>query len=127
VTELTPEQVALCRLLGQGLSLADAATQLHLSRRTAFRRLASVREALNVESTREAVLISVLRARGGSVPLNARDRYGFFHRSVNPFVSFGVTLPAASVTLTASVTFSLSAFLSAERAADDSLSFSSFR
>jgi DNA-binding NarL/FixJ family response regulator len=66
VTELTPEQVALCRLLGQGLSLADAATQLHLSRRTAFRRLASVREALNVESTREAVLIACSAPEGGA-------------------------------------------------------------
>jgi DNA-binding NarL/FixJ family response regulator len=56
--ELTPEQIELCRLLGRGLSLADAATQLHLSRRTAFRRLADVREALNVETTREAVLIA---------------------------------------------------------------------
>ncbi len=37
VTELTLEQIELCRLLGQGLSLTDAATQLHLSRRTAFR------------------------------------------------------------------------------------------
>jgi DNA-binding NarL/FixJ family response regulator len=58
VTELTLEQVELCRLLGQGLSLTDAATQLHLSRRTAFRRLADVRIALNVETTREAVLIA---------------------------------------------------------------------
>jgi DNA-binding NarL/FixJ family response regulator len=58
VTELSLEQIELCRLLGQGLSLADAATHLHLSRRTAFRRLASVREALNVETTREAVLIA---------------------------------------------------------------------
>jgi DNA-binding NarL/FixJ family response regulator len=66
VTELSLEQVELCRLLGQGLSLADAATRLHLSRRTAFRRLASVREALNVETTREAVLIACAAPAGGT-------------------------------------------------------------
>ena len=65
VTELSREQIELCRLLGKGLSLADAATQLHLSRRTAFRRLASVREALNVETTREAVLLACSAADGG--------------------------------------------------------------
>jgi DNA-binding CsgD family transcriptional regulator len=58
VTELSLEQIELCRLLGRGLSLTDAATQLHLSRRTAFRRLADVRAALNVVTTREAVLIA---------------------------------------------------------------------
>jgi DNA-binding CsgD family transcriptional regulator len=63
VTALSPEQIELCRLLGRGLSLADAATQLHLSRRTAFRRLADVRSALNVATTREAVLIAC-----GTVP-----------------------------------------------------------
>jgi DNA-binding CsgD family transcriptional regulator len=66
VTELSLEQIELCRLLGRGLSLADAATQLHLSRRTAFRRLASVREALNVSTTREAVLIACAAPRAGS-------------------------------------------------------------
>jgi DNA-binding NarL/FixJ family response regulator len=66
VSELSLEQVELCRLLGQGLSLADAATQLHLSRRTAFRRLASVREALNVGTTREAVLIACAAPAGGT-------------------------------------------------------------
>lgn len=66
VTELTPEQIELCRLLGRGLSLTDAATLLHLSRRTAFRRLADVREALNVETTREAVLIACAAPPGGS-------------------------------------------------------------
>lgn len=69
----------------------------------------------------------MLRPGGRSVALNAHDRYGYFHRSVNPFVSFGVTLPAASVTLAISVTLSLCVLFSAERAADDSLSFSSFR
>jgi DNA-binding NarL/FixJ family response regulator len=64
--ELSLEQLELCRLLGLGLSLADAATQLHLSRRTAFRRLADVREALNVETTREAVLIACAAPRGGA-------------------------------------------------------------
>jgi DNA-binding CsgD family transcriptional regulator len=58
VTELSPEQIELCRLLGSGLSLADSAAFLHLSRRTAFRRLADVRTALNVSTTREAVLLA---------------------------------------------------------------------
>jgi DNA-binding NarL/FixJ family response regulator len=66
VSELSLEQIELCRLLGRGLSLADAAVQLHLSRRTAFRRLASVRDALNVETTREAVLIACSASSGGS-------------------------------------------------------------
>jgi DNA-binding NarL/FixJ family response regulator len=64
--ELSLEQRELCRLLGLGLSLADAATQLHLSRRTAFRRLAEVREALNVETTREAVLIACAAPPSGA-------------------------------------------------------------
>ena len=64
--ELSLEQRELCRLLGLGLSLADAATQLHLSRRTAFRRLAEVRDALNVETTREAVLIACAAPPGGA-------------------------------------------------------------
>ena len=64
--ELSLEQIELCVLLGGGLSLADAATQLHLSRRTAFRRLADVRQALNVQTTREAVLIACAAPRDGS-------------------------------------------------------------
>jgi hypothetical protein len=66
VTELSLEQVELCRLLSRGLSLADAAAHLHLSRRTAFRRLADVRTALNVETTREAVLIACGTPPGAS-------------------------------------------------------------
>jgi DNA-binding CsgD family transcriptional regulator len=62
--ELSPEQIQLCLLLGRGLSLTDAASQLHLSRRTAFRRLADTRAALNVATTREAVLIACAAPHG---------------------------------------------------------------
>ncbi|MEJ7772041.1 MAG: hypothetical protein WKF51_09080 [Geodermatophilaceae bacterium] len=46
----------LLRLLGDGLSLQQAAGQLYLSGRTAQRRLNSARAALGVRTTREAVL-----------------------------------------------------------------------
>lgn len=53
---LSAEQVALLSRLGAGDSLGEAATRLHLSRRTADRRLAQVRAALGVRTTAEAVL-----------------------------------------------------------------------
>lgn len=59
---LTGEERALLgRLLG-GASLGDAARELHLSRRTADRRLASARLALGANSTSEALLLA---ARAG--------------------------------------------------------------
>jgi DNA-binding NarL/FixJ family response regulator len=54
-TVLTPEQHALLSLLATGATLGAAATRLHLSRRSADRRLAAAREAFGVESTSAAV------------------------------------------------------------------------
>ena len=59
--QLNPDDAALLRLLAEGQSLADAARALHISRRTATRRLARARLALGVATNREAV---VMAARG---------------------------------------------------------------
>ena len=55
--ELSVEHWCLLELLAQGRTLADAAAILHLSRRTADRKLAAARAALGARSTAEAVLI----------------------------------------------------------------------
>lgn len=52
---LTAEERDLLALLAQGLTLGAAAQRLHLSRRTADRRLAGARTKLGVASTAEAV------------------------------------------------------------------------
>jgi DNA-binding NarL/FixJ family response regulator len=52
---LTDDEVALLALLAGGLTLRDAATEQHLSLRTADRRLASARTKLHVSTTAEAV------------------------------------------------------------------------
>jgi DNA-binding NarL/FixJ family response regulator len=52
---LSQDQRSLLHLLAQGLSLGAAAAKLHLSRRTADRRLAAAREALGVRTTAEAL------------------------------------------------------------------------
>jgi DNA-binding NarL/FixJ family response regulator len=53
---LTAEESALVELLLEGLTLGAAARRLAISRRTADRRLASVRQALGVETTAEALV-----------------------------------------------------------------------
>lgn len=53
---LTGQQRDLLALLADGLTLGAAARELHLSRRTADRRLAEARAKLGVESTAEAVV-----------------------------------------------------------------------
>lgn len=53
--ELTAEETALLELLRGGSSLGEAARQLHLSRRTADRRLAAARAKLGVATTAEAL------------------------------------------------------------------------
>jgi DNA-binding NarL/FixJ family response regulator len=58
--ELDAEQDQLLSLLGQGLTVREAARRLHLSRRTAERRLADARAALGAATNAEAVL----RAQG---------------------------------------------------------------
>ena len=62
---LTDDERALMAHLLGGFSLGEAARALHLSRRTADRRLASARTKLGANSTSEAV---VLAARAGIKP-----------------------------------------------------------
>jgi len=52
------EAQSLLALLGQGLSLVQAAQRLHLSRRTATRRLADIRLALGAGTTAEAIRLA---------------------------------------------------------------------
>ncbi len=55
--QLTDDGVALLELLAAGLSLGEAAPRLHLSRRTADRRLAEAKRAVGVRGTVEAVAL----------------------------------------------------------------------
>ena len=50
--------IAVLRRLAQGERLGEAAAALHLSRRTADRRLASAKDALGAASTVEAIVIA---------------------------------------------------------------------
>ena len=52
---LSEEQRRLLELLRDGASLGEAADRLHVSRRTADRRLAAARKALGVKTTAEAI------------------------------------------------------------------------
>lgn len=54
---LTVEQWCLLELLARGRTLTEAAGILHLSRRTADRKLAAARVSLGAKSTAEAVLV----------------------------------------------------------------------
>jgi DNA-binding CsgD family transcriptional regulator len=72
---LDDEQRRLLELLGGGLSVVEAARRLHLSRRTAERRLAEARSILGAATNAEAVL----RAQGQELGmpddgLTARER-----------------------------------------------------
>jgi DNA-binding NarL/FixJ family response regulator len=64
---LDEDQRRLLGLLSRGLSVREAAKRLHLSRRTAERRLAESRAALGAATNAEAVL----RARGQELGSNA--------------------------------------------------------
>jgi DNA-binding CsgD family transcriptional regulator len=55
VDELESEQVRLLELIAAGHSLAEAAAELHVSLRTAARRLDEARASLGVRTTAEAV------------------------------------------------------------------------
>jgi DNA-binding CsgD family transcriptional regulator len=55
---LGAEERELLARLGAGASLGEAARALHMSRRTADRRLAAARRALGVRSTSEAVVLA---------------------------------------------------------------------
>jgi DNA-binding NarL/FixJ family response regulator len=62
--DLSADERGLLELLAAGHTLGEAASALHLSRRTADRRLVSAREKLGAASTAEAIA-AVIR-RGGS-------------------------------------------------------------
>ena len=62
LTDLDPQVQSLLRLMVDGATLGDAARALHLSRRTADRRIAEARRVLGVRSTTEA-LVTVAAAR----------------------------------------------------------------
>jgi DNA-binding CsgD family transcriptional regulator len=53
---LTAEERALLELIAGGATLGEAATSLHLSRRTADRRLASAKRKLGATSTAQLVV-----------------------------------------------------------------------
>jgi DNA-binding NarL/FixJ family response regulator len=55
---LSQEQVAMVQQLLAGATLGQAARRLHLSRRTADRRMAGVRHALRASTTAEALLLA---------------------------------------------------------------------
>jgi DNA-binding CsgD family transcriptional regulator len=60
--ELAVEDRRILELLAEGKSLVQAARALHMSRRTATRRLAGIRRTLGVRSTCEALLAALERA-----------------------------------------------------------------
>jgi DNA-binding NarL/FixJ family response regulator len=82
---LDEEQRQLLQLLSDGLSLAEAAASLHVSRRTAERRLAEARAALGATTTAEAVL----RARGQELG-DKRDGLSVRERQVLKLVAAGL-------------------------------------
>lgn len=67
--ELTEDERGLLNLLGEGLSVSAAARRMHLSMRTAERRLAEARAALGVATNAEA-----LRRVGEGFAKAERDR-----------------------------------------------------
>jgi DNA-binding NarL/FixJ family response regulator len=58
LASLTADQHRILELLAQGLSLGDCANTLHISRRTADRRLCAARRTLGVCATAQAVLLA---------------------------------------------------------------------
>lgn len=68
---LTEDEHALLRLLGEGVSLGGAAQALHVSRRSADRRLAAARQALEADSTGAAV--AAYRRRLARLPRPANE------------------------------------------------------
>jgi DNA-binding NarL/FixJ family response regulator len=73
---LDEEQQQLLSLLAEGLTVREAATRLHLSRRTAERRLAEARAALGAATNAEAVLRAqgqVIAHKGGGLTTRERE------------------------------------------------------
>ena len=62
-SELKEVHVALLDALAKGVTVSAAAVQLHLSRRTANRRLAEIRELLDVGTNAEAVSLWIKQRR----------------------------------------------------------------
>ena len=60
---LSDEQRRLLELLGGGSTLDEAARAVHVSRRTAVRRVAEARRALGVATTAEAAALMLVRGR----------------------------------------------------------------
>jgi DNA-binding CsgD family transcriptional regulator len=72
---LDDEQRRLLALLGSGLAVREAARRLHLSPRTAERRLAEARAALGARTNSEAVLLAQGQGlRAQSDRLTTRER-----------------------------------------------------
>lgn len=69
---LGADEHALLRLLADGATLGDAAAALHLSRRSADRRLAAARRALRAESTAAALVAYRRRIEHLPAPDGAR-------------------------------------------------------
>lgn len=61
-TVLSDEERHLLRRLSEGARLGEAGAEIHLSRRTADRRLASARRALGVATTSEAIVAARSRS-----------------------------------------------------------------
>jgi len=72
--DLSTEQQRLLELLSGGLSLAEAAEILRLSRRTAERRLAEARRILGAETTAEAVVRAHCGTNAPSALVTTRER-----------------------------------------------------
>jgi len=72
--DLSTEQQRLLELLSGGLSVAEAAETLRVSRRTAERRLAEARRALGAETTAEAVARARCGDAGPTFLLTPRER-----------------------------------------------------
>jgi hypothetical protein len=66
---LDTEQRRILTLLGEGVSVGEAAAQLFISRRTADRRLAAARAVLGVGTNNEAI-VAVARHASGEGPEN---------------------------------------------------------
>jgi DNA-binding NarL/FixJ family response regulator len=60
---ISHEQRALLGLLGEGLTLGEAAAELGLARGTAGRRVSAARRALGVDTTAEAILAASAESR----------------------------------------------------------------
>jgi DNA-binding CsgD family transcriptional regulator len=73
--KLSEDQLRLLDLLREGMSVREAARRLHISHRTAERRLAEAREALGAATNAEAVVRSRQPTPNGrDDPLTDRER-----------------------------------------------------